>query len=213
MMKFSFSALLASSLVVAFCLSSAVVHGQNMTEAPTIAGPCGVEGAKTVADIACSEDEDSKYKLFCKAAKAAGLDGALAHHNLDGTVWAPNDEAFGRLENFDTLLEPGSQADLTHIMLLHISGPGVGQLGTEDLVCKKSLRTSAEKFTRTQCKQAIKPSYYQVGGNTKKDDNLPKYLTTDIKVCNGIIHEISNVILPPKKKKRKNSKAPTSISI
>lgn len=197
MAKFSFSTLLASSLLAVSHLTSAV-HGNT----------CDEEGARTLVEVACSGVV--KFETLCKAIEASDLGGVLANPDLSATMWAPNNGAFDRLGNVDALL--ANKGMVNDLLLLHLSGPGVGRLTSEELKCNKNIKTSFEgQKTRTSCQKAVTPSSYQVGvgSNTRGAGNLPKYVNLDIEACNGIIHEVNNVILPPKKKNK--NKAPEGV--
>lgn len=202
MAKFSFSTFLASSLLSVSYLTSAV-HGQSK---------CDVDGAETIYDILCSGE--AKYKTLCTAIQESDLSLALADSGLDATFWAPIEVSWTYLGEDKVNEILANKGALNDILRLHISGTGVGQVKSKDLTCNRDIKTSlGDETTRVKCRGAVTPSYFQIGVNGNLEGNLPKYIETDIKACNGIIHEVNMLIVPGvpnvnknKKKKRKRKR-------
>jgi uncharacterized surface protein with fasciclin (FAS1) repeats len=126
------------------------------------------------------------FKTLVAAVKAAGLVDTLKG---DGpfTVFAPTDEAFGKLSKctLDSLLKPENKHKLAAILTYHVV-PG-------KVKAKKAAKLDSAK-TVNGAEIAIKPS-----GKTLMI-NKSKVIKADIKTSNGIIHVIDAVLLPAPKK-------------
>mmetsp|Transcript_12568 Transcript_12568/g.30379 ORF Transcript_12568/g.30379 Transcript_12568/m.30379 type:complete len:351 (-) Transcript_12568:1789-2841(-) len=109
--------------------------------------------------------------------------------NLDNdfTVFAPNDEAFAKISGVLAMLPDEFIVD---ILLFHVTR---GILPFDDLECFGNVLMVNDEFSFTDClKWGTK---FQVGpGNNP--EHKPKIISPDIEVCNGIIHEVDNVLLP-----------------
>ncbi|KAL3928417.1 MAG: hypothetical protein SGARI_005040 [Bacillariaceae sp.] len=62
----------------------------------------------------------------------------------------------------------------------------------ESLECGDLLEMSNGKPSRTKCRDGLK---FQPGADNP-DSMLPQIVDTDIKACNGIVHIVSEVMLP-----------------
>jgi hypothetical protein len=116
---------------------------------------------------------------------SAKLDGSLSSTDANFTVFAPTNQAFQDLSSF---IESLSEDQLKDALLYHVT---TGKLFSSDLKCGGyDIEMLNGKPTFTRCGLGDK---YQFGtGNTV----LPKIISTDIDVCNGVIHVIDAVILP-----------------
>ncbi|MCU0707691.1 MAG: fasciclin domain-containing protein [Pirellula sp.] len=166
-----------------------------------------VDGAKVVTtDIACSNgvihiidsvilpadmnipavaDKAGSFKTLLAAAKAAGLVDALSGDKAL-TVFAPTDEAFGKLPKgtVEDLLKPENKDKLASILKYHVVE---GRVYSEDALAAKAAKT----LQGGTVKISVKDGAAYVDG--------AKILTTDIDASNGVIHVIDSVILPPAK--------------
>ena len=126
------------------------------------------------------------FKTLVAAAKAAGLVDTLKG---DGpfTVFAPTDEAFGKLSKctLDSLLKPENKNKLAAILTYHVV-PG-------KVKAKKAAKLDSAK-TVNGAEITIKPS-----GKSLMINNA-KVVKADIKTSNGIIHVIDTVLIPEAKK-------------
>jgi len=132
----------------------------------------------TIVDIAV---DDARFSTLVTALQAADLVDTL---NGKGpfTVFAPTDDAFGKLPEgtVDALLD--DIPTLRSILLYHVT-PGkvysseVVKLNSADTVLGKSISIRVE--------------------NGKVLVNNAQVVITDIEASNGIIHVIDTVILPP----------------
>ena len=109
--------------------------------------------------------------------------------NLDNdfTIFAPNDAAFEKISGVLAMLPDDLIVD---VLLFHIVR---GILPFDDLECFADVLMYNEEFSFTDClKWGAK---FQVGpGNSP--EHKPQIISPDIEVCNGIIHEVNNVLLP-----------------
>jgi len=125
------------------------------------------------------------FKTLVAAVKAAGLVDTLKG---DGpfTVFAPTDEAFGKLSKctLDSLLKPENKHKLAAILTYHVV-PG-------KVKAKKAAKLDSAK-TVNGAEITIKPS-----GKTLMI-NSAKVVKADIKTSNGIIHVIDTVLIPEAK--------------
>ncbi len=126
------------------------------------------------------------FGTLIAAAKAAGLDGALAT-GKDLTVFAPTDEAFKKLPagTVEDLLKPENKAKLAAILSYHVVGSKIMAADIKD--GKQEVKTIKE------------------GGDNMIDvektaDGVTvdgaKVVTADVAADNGVIHVIDTVILP-----------------
>ena len=170
-------------------------------------GKVSVDGANVVAtDIACTNGvihiidsvilpasdnipavatKAGKFSTLLAAAKAAGLVDALSGDKAL-TVFAPTDEAFGKLPKgtVESLLKPENKEKLKAILLYHVVE---GRVYSEDAVKAKSAAT----LQGGKVEITVKDGAAYVNG--------AKILATDIDAGNGVIHVIDSVILPPAK--------------
>ena len=131
----------------------------------------------SIADIAKHNDDLEKLTL---ALKAADLFETLDDEDGPFTVFAPTDEAFHDLPPglLDDLLN--DKDALTEILLYHVVA---GKYKEDDLDDGDKLKT----LQGSKVKVSTHP--------TKIND--AKVKIADIKACNGVIHVIDKVLIPP----------------
>jgi len=193
---------------VANLSNATTLNGQRVDIKVTDDG-VGVDGAKVVAvDIECSNgvihvidsvilpasnnipataDKAGTFKTLLAAAKAAKLVDALSG-NKPLTVFAPTDEAFGRLPNgtVEGLLKPENAEQLRQLLLYHV---------VEGRVYSDQALKLDEAPTLSG--NAIQISARKGGAFI----NNAKLVALDIEASNGVIHVIDNVLMPPPAKK------------
>ena len=129
--------------------------------------------------------EAGQFETLLAAAKAAGLAEAL---DGDGpfTVFAPTDEAFGRLPDgtVEDLLKKENLNDLAAILKYHVIQ---GRLFSDEVLKKESIGT----LQGDMLKVSMKDGTAMV--------NKSAILKTDIDASNGVIHVIDHVLLPPER--------------
>ena len=133
--------------------------------------------SKTIVDIAA---EDGRFTTLVTALQAAGLDSVLAGEG-PFTVFAPTDDAFGKLPEgtIASLLE--TIPALKNILLYHVVS---GNVLAADVVTLESAVTL----------QGQTVSISVMGDVVKINDS--QVIITDIQGSNGIIHVIDTVLLP-----------------
>lgn len=145
---------------------------------------------KDIVDTAVAADD---FTILAKALEAAGLIDAL---KADGpyTVFAPTDEAFGRLPKgtIAELLKPENKDQLVNVLTYHVVK---GKVAGSTAVTLKE----ADALNKQKIKLSFKDAALFV--------NQARVIKTDIQASNGVIHVIDNVILPPKSVKSKSSNA------
>ena len=133
-------------------------------------------------DIVDTAVAAGSFKTLAAALQAAGLVDTLKGKG-PFTVFAPTDEAFGKLPagTVDDLLKPENKEKLVSILTYHVV-PG------RNLASQVTKMSSA----KTVNGQSLAVS---VNGATVMVDNA-KVIKTDILCTNGVIHVIDSVVLP-----------------
>lgn len=158
------------------------------TSAGAAAVPVGQSGVKddvsqqNILQIAAGSKDHS---TLVAAVKAAGLVDALANAG-PFTVFAPTDEAFGKLpkETLDNLMKPENKAALSDILEYHVY---VGVIKAEQMRDGQKLNQVNLKNV-TISKQGDKPV---LNGSVN--------ILASVPASNGIIHIVDAVLLPPEK--------------
>jgi len=135
-----------------------------------------------LADIVDTAVAADGFQTLVAAVQAADLVDTL---KSDGpfTVFAPTDEAFGKLPEgtLDELLKPESKEKLTAILTYHVV-PG------------KVLAADVVNLTSAETVQGQEVAISVDDGDVKVDG--ANVTATDIECTNGVIHVIDAVILP-----------------
>ncbi|MGE3164612.1 MAG: fasciclin domain-containing protein [Planctomycetota bacterium] len=149
--------------------SNGVIHGIDSVLLPV---------DKTIVQTAQAA---GSFKTLLAAATAAGLAEVLASEG-PWTVFAPSDEAFGKLPagTVDSLLEPGNRDQLIRILKLHV-------------VSGRVYSDQAAKAGSASSLAALPLSFEQRDGLRV---NGAKIVATDIENSNGVVHVIDTVLLP-----------------
>ncbi|MCX7969286.1 MAG: fasciclin domain-containing protein [Armatimonadetes bacterium] len=147
----------------------------------------GSKGKEPKDDIPTVAQKAGQFKTLVKALQAAELVDALKGKG-PFTVFAPTDEAFGKLPKgtLEDLLKPENKEKLKSILLYHV-------------VSGKYLAADVKKLkSGTQVETLLKGKKITV---TQKRDGIyvndAKVIKTDVLAKNGVIHVIDKVILPP----------------
>lgn len=122
-----------------------------------------------------------QFKILAKALAAAGLVEALAGKG-PFTVFAPTDEAFGKLPKgtLESLLEPANKQKLVEILQLHVVGSRV----YADQLSNSVIETLGGGKVKVQ----VGEDGVMIG-----EANVQK---ADLETTNGVIHVIDRVLLP-----------------
>ena len=137
--------------------------------------------AKNIVETAA---EAGSFNTLLTAAKAAGLAETLSTGEF--TVFAPTDEAFGKVdkEAIASLLKPENKEQLVALLGYHVV-PG------KVMAADAAKLTSAPTANGQRLKLDVTATPPTVGG--------AKVLKTDIVCSNGIIHVVDSVIMPSMK--------------
>lgn len=144
-----------------------------------------------------------KFSYFCKLLKNFGLEDALSTGNKPLTVLAPTNDAFEALKGHevfdfdkDTLkFNSLTEKETEHVLLYHIINTQDIVYTDENLICGNLTESAnGEKF-RTRC-DGKNEEIKIVRGPSQTEDLLPEIEFADINICNGVLHFLSNVMLP-----------------
>ena len=198
-------AALAAALVLAGCATTHKMAGTSDTEAPA-ARPARHKAAETAAQaiggavidpqatIAANLAKAPNLTTLVKAIQAAGLDDSLAGAG-PLTVFAPTNEAFGRLApgTVDTLLKPENKGSLVKLLDYHVVS---GRITTREL----RRRIAAGGGTATLTSMEGDPLTVTLTQNiitlTDGHGNKSYVQTGDIAQSNGIIQVVNGVLIP-----------------
>jgi len=140
----------------------------------------------TAAAYVCSQ---SRFTILCGALKSTGLKNLLTD---DGayTVFAPTNDAF-ELLGVSTLknLLADVDSELSRVLLYHIAD---GVYADDRLQCNQELVSRNGEYSTTICNAAGKNQV----GNGNLFGVWPVITEADTDTCNGVVHTVSNVIIP-----------------
>lgn len=189
--------LMASSLLFPAAASALV---QDNATAPVAAaekaanpvvGGAEMLPTKTIVENASAS---SVHTTLVAAIKAAGLEETLSGPG-PFTVFAPDNEAFGRLApgTVDTLMKPENKETLTKVLTYHVVP---GALSFEQLMAKAHETGAAAQLTTVEGE----PLTLSMQGEALKisdvNGNASYISQPDVKQSNGVIHVVNGVLLP-----------------
>lgn len=188
---------LAVALAVGGCVpASAPTAPASTATAPATAPNPTVGGATMRADrtIVANAAAAPNLTTLVAAVRAAGLAETLSGAG-PFTVFAPTDEAFGRLAPgmLDTLLKPENKATLARVLTYHVVP---GMITAADLRARiaagggsANLRTVAGDLLTARVEE---------GAVTLTDMNGTRtYVETpDVRQSNGVVHVVNGVLVP-----------------
>jgi len=140
------------------------------------------QSATKAMDIVDTAVSAGSFKTLVAAIKAAGLVDTLIGEG-PFTVFAPTDEAFGKLPEgtIDDLLKPENKSKLQAILTYHVVA---GKVMAADVTGIDSAKTVNGQSLSVK-----------VEGDAVMIDNA-KVIKADILCSNGVIHVIDTVVLP-----------------
>ena len=152
------------------------------TPTPTTAPTTTPAATKDIVDTAVSA---GSFKTLVAAVQAAGLESTLRGTG-PFTVFAPTDEAFGKLPSFlvTKLVSAPYKTELALVLKYHVLA---GSVPAKDIVGKKSTPTTVE---------GAKLDVDGSGATVLVGAAGAKVTKTDIATTNGIIHVVDGVLLP-----------------
>lgn len=160
------------------------------TPNPTVGG-AQMDASRTIVANASAAPNLS---TLVSAVKAAGLEATLSGPG-PFTVFAPTNEAFGRLApgTVDTLLKPENKATLTKLLTYHVVP---GSITLEQL--KQQITAGGGKATLT----TVEGSTLTVAaeGNaislTDANNNKSYIEVPNVRQSNGVVHVVNGVVTP-----------------
>ncbi|SHI64073.1 fasciclin domain-containing protein [Aquimarina spongiae] len=156
-----------------------------------VAQMASAQNNKDIVDVAVSVDD---FSTLVAAVKAADLVGALKG---DGpfTVFAPTNDAFAKIDSktLNSLLEPANKEKLSAILTYHVVS---GKLAAGDVV--NALKKGGGKAEVTTLQGSKLKVIKKDGKIWLKDQNgnYSQIVKTDVMAKNGVIHVISDVVMP-----------------
>ena len=142
----------------------------------------GLHAQQDNKDVVETAMAAGSFKTLAKALQAADLVDTLKGQG-PFTVFAPTDEAFGKLppETLQDLLKPENKQKLQRILSYHVV-PG---------------RVSSADVVKLSTAKAVSGDTIDIAasGGTVRVDNA-RVVKTDIAASNGVIHVIDTVIIP-----------------
>lgn len=156
--------------------------------------PVGGKDMPLEATIAATIALAPNLSTLVRAVDAAGRSGSLAGDD-QLTLFAPTDEAFGRLApgTVDALLKPENNAALVKLVTLHLVE---GRLSSAELV----RRIAAGGGRATLTSVAGEPLTLTLTGSvvtlTDAGGNRSYVEVADVRERNGVIHVVNGVLVP-----------------
>lgn len=132
-------------------------------------------------DIVAVASKNGSFKTLVAALKAAGLVETLQGAG-PFTVFAPTDEAFGKLPHgtVEDLLKPENKAKLVAVLTYHVVA---GKVMAADVKTMKAKTVNGQSL-----------DVKVIDGHVTVDN--AKVVKTDVAASNGVIHVIDTVVLP-----------------
>mmetsp|Transcript_25259 Transcript_25259/g.59116 ORF Transcript_25259/g.59116 Transcript_25259/m.59116 type:complete len:354 (-) Transcript_25259:168-1229(-) len=157
------------------CIADALseVGGETSDETSKEESSC-----QTITDLICDKED---FGVMCEFLKSGILDGESY------TLFAPKDEAFS---DVGKMLETLDDDDASKVFLFHATKL---TLKAKDLNCSTLIVMVDGGLSRTICKDG---DFIQKGGGNRKNNLLPVITETDMMACNGVVHVVSEVMLP-----------------
>lgn len=168
---------IGAGVLICGCTGLTGDDAPDRTNGTPIEAPAG--GSLTIGEVLA---RDGNFSTLIHAIDAAGLEGALAGPG-PYTIFAPTDEAFGRLP--DTAMEElfgDPKGNLAEILLYHMAPDEYTASGL----------TANDTVATIQGNQV---TVGDSGGNLAV--NGAEVVRADIPAANGVIHAIDAVMIPP----------------
>lgn len=125
--------------------------------------------------------DSATFSTLTKALKAAGLDETLGNKE-EFTVFAPTDEAFGKLPagTLTALMLPENKEKLRMLLLYHVIAG----------------KTLAADFTNGEVKTVNGEKLKMDVSAGKVEANGAKVFSADVSATNGVMHSVGKVLVP-----------------
>ena len=182
-MKNSMKALLAATLVFAFC-------GTSFAEKTVQVGGAAMYPSKDIVDNAV---ESKDHTTLVAAVKAAGLVDTLKSAG-PFTVFAPTNEAFNKLPagTVDSLLKPEAKPTLTKILTYHVVA---GKMDAKAIAAAIKKGKGTATFTTVAGGKLTAAMQGKDLILTDEKGGTSKVTTADVYQKNGVIHVVDTVVM------------------
>jgi uncharacterized surface protein with fasciclin (FAS1) repeats len=165
-------------LLISMAAAYPAAHAEDaVTEKPKVEEKATVEAGTLTAMIS----DSLTFSTLTKCLKAAELDVTLGTKG-DYTIFAPTDEAFGKLppETLTKLMLPENKEKLRSLLLYHVVA---GRVLAADLQDGDVKTMNGEKV--------------KIDADKKKIEiNGEKVFSADVTASNGVMHSIGKVLVP-----------------
>lgn len=161
---------------------------------PTVGG-AAMDATKTIVDNAAAAPN---LTTLVSAVKAADLATTLAGSG-PFTVFAPTNEAFGRLApgTVETLMKPEQKANLAKVLKYHVVP---GTLTIDDLKAKAAAGGGTATLTTVEGQPLTvkinKTAQGEAVELTDANGNKSYVETGDVRQSNGVVHVVNGVVVP-----------------
>jgi uncharacterized surface protein with fasciclin (FAS1) repeats len=164
-------------LISMAALTPALLAQGNTTDKTVIEEKAAVQPGSLTTVIA----DSASFSTLTKALMAAGLDVTLGGKD-EFTIFAPTDEAFGKLpaETLTKLMLPENKEKLRMLLLYHVVA---GKVLAADMADGDVKTVNGEKV-----KIDVSTDKVEVDGN--------KVFSADVSSNNGVMHSIGKVLVP-----------------
>ncbi|MFC4292143.1 fasciclin domain-containing protein [Sphingorhabdus arenilitoris] len=177
---------LAATVAFAALGGATIVHAHDHGNKAANAAPANIVG------VAAGNEN---FETLVAAVKAAELVDTLSGEG-PFTVFAPTDDAFGKLPDgtVGELVKPENKGTLTSILTYHVVA---GKFGAKDVMkLLKANKGSASVDTVQGGKLTISSDSHGALMLTDAQGNKSKIIMTDVAASNGVIHVIDTVVMP-----------------
>jgi uncharacterized surface protein with fasciclin (FAS1) repeats len=174
--------------------SSDEVEGAENIDEEEVSSSDEYEGScRSITEIACSSSYDEQFSVMCYLLERFDLNEIVSSGAV--TAFFPTNQAFENIGigSHKAYVDALDDDEASDILLFHIVKDNVVMIN--DLLCKGKLRMANSKESRTKCEVGL----FQKGAGNAQVGTLPEIIVTDsdIPACNGIVHTISEVMIPP----------------
>lgn len=159
-------------------LSAIGTFGLAFTPDITRAGNEDAVAPELLTDLVTTAVKNGSFQTLAQALTSAGLVEALHSPDINYTVFAPTDEAFGALPEsiLNWLLTEDGKSTLTDILLYHVIGTEIFSDGLSDGLMAATLQGSEVTFT--------------IGETVQVNDAT--VIIPNVDATNGVIHVIDS---------------------
>lgn len=176
--------------ITAFTIGVIIAVASFALISSTQAGAWGYKKQSSQPNIAEVAVGAGSFNTLVTALQCTGLDKVVSSKYVKLTVFAPTDDAFGKLGlNSENVCDAFPKRDLRNILLYHVTW---GTKDSSEVLIRNSLRML--NWQRAPIDATV-PS---IGGAMLNTSTNPdgSFALLDINASNGIIHVVNDVMLP-----------------